>query len=187
MSQYSSWVVEFSLEIHASVSLHMHIGNAMLHNSSPALWINPSLIVCLFVCSLSSHSLDCISCSYEEMGDAPVGTTSWSPAKKRNGFEEVDVFGRPRGYRHNALYKHQLCILEMVYLFPSKINGVSPSIVMVKELDCSLQVTEFELQTYYYVHFRTNTLGKGIKPLVPHPTTSYALYRITAFLLLGCL
>ena len=34
MSQHSSWVVEFSLEIHASVSLHMHIGNAMLHNSS---------------------------------------------------------------------------------------------------------------------------------------------------------
>ena len=34
MRQHSSWVVEFLLEIHASVSLHMHIGNAMLHNSS---------------------------------------------------------------------------------------------------------------------------------------------------------
>ena len=34
MRQHSSWVVEFSLEIHASVSIHMHIGNAMLHNSS---------------------------------------------------------------------------------------------------------------------------------------------------------
>ena len=34
MRQHSSWIVEFSLEIHANVSLHMHIGNAMLHNSS---------------------------------------------------------------------------------------------------------------------------------------------------------
>ena len=34
LSQHSSWVVEFSLEIHASVSLHMHIGNAVLYNSS---------------------------------------------------------------------------------------------------------------------------------------------------------
>ena len=25
------------------------------------------------------------------MCDAPIGTTSWSPAKKRNGFKEVDV------------------------------------------------------------------------------------------------
>ena len=41
--------VEISLEIHASVSLHMHMGNTMLHNSSLALWVNPSI---LFVCSL---------------------------------------------------------------------------------------------------------------------------------------
>ena len=39
----SRWVgipssfVEISLEIHASVSLHMHKGNAMLHNSPSAL------------------------------------------------------------------------------------------------------------------------------------------------------
>ena len=75
----SRWVgipssfVEISLETHASVSLHMHIGNAMLHNSSLAPWVNSSI---LFVCSLSSHSLNCISCSYEEMCDAPIGTTS---------------------------------------------------------------------------------------------------------------
>ena len=99
----SRWVgipssfVEISQEIHTSVSLHMHIGNAMLHNFSSCAWINPSI---LFICSLSSCSLDCISCSYEEMCNAPIGTTSWSPAVKRNGFEEDDIFGRPRGYRH---------------------------------------------------------------------------------------
>ena len=40
--------------------------------------------------------------------------------------------------------------------------------VMAKVLDCSLEVSEFELQSRYYVHFRINTLGKGIEP-------SYAL------------
>ena len=34
----------------------------MLYNSSVAL----ELTQVLFVCSLSSHSLDCISCSYEK-------------------------------------------------------------------------------------------------------------------------
>ena len=27
-------------------------------------------------------------------------------------------------------------------------------------------VSEFVLKSRYYVHFRTNTLGKGIKPLI---------------------
>ena len=40
-----------------------------------------------------SHSLDCISCGRKEMCDTPIGTTSWSPAKKRNGFEEDDLSG----------------------------------------------------------------------------------------------
>ena len=78
MSQHSSWVVEFSLEIHASVSLHMHRGMQCYITPLLALWVNPSSY-CSFV--LSSHSLDCLSCSQEEMCDAPFGTTRWSPAK----------------------------------------------------------------------------------------------------------
>ena len=35
-----------------------------------------------------------------------------------------------------------------------------PRGVMVKVMDC-----EFELQSRNYVHFRTNTLGKGMNPL----------------------
>ena len=38
--------------------------------------------------------------------------------------------------------------------------------VMVKALDCEIVVSEFELQQRYYVHFQTNTIRKGIKPLV---------------------
>ena len=34
---------------------------------------------------------------------------------------------------------------------------------MTKVLNCSLEVSEFEIQSRYYVHFRTNTFGKGIE------------------------
>ena len=46
----SRWVgipssfVEILLEIHASISLHMHIRNAMLHNSPSRARINPSIL-----------------------------------------------------------------------------------------------------------------------------------------------
>ena len=37
---------------------------------------------------------------------------------------------------------------------------------MVKAMDSGIVVSEFELKSRYYVHFRTNTLGKGISPLI---------------------
>ena len=37
---------------------------------------------------------------------------------------------------------------------------------MAKVLDCELKVSEFALQSRYYVHFQTNTLGKGMNPLM---------------------
>ena len=39
---------------------------------------------------------------------------------------------------------------------------------MVDELDCGMVVSQFELQSRDYVHFRTDTLGKGMNPL-NHP------------------
>ena len=38
--------------------------------------------------------------------------------------------------------------------------------VMVKAMNCGIVVREFVLQSRYYVHFRANTLGKGMKPLI---------------------
>ena len=38
---------------------------------------------------------------------------------------------------------------------------------MVKVLDCNLEVSEFELQLPYYVHFRTNIREKGMNTLIP--------------------
>ena len=38
--------------------------------------------------------------------------------------------------------------------------------VMVKAMDCGIIESEFELLSRYYVHFRTNTLGKGMNPVI---------------------
>ena len=37
---------------------------------------------------------------------------------------------------------------------------------MAKVLDCGLEVHEFELQLRYYVHFRTNSPGKNMNPVM---------------------
>ena len=38
--------------------------------------------------------------------------------------------------------------------------------IVANVLDCGLEVNEFEFQSRYYVHFRTNNLGKGMNPLI---------------------
>ena len=44
--------------------------------------------------------------------------------------------------------------------------GGCPSGVMVKAMDCRIIVSELVLQSRYYIHFRTNTFGKGMNPLI---------------------
>ena len=44
--------------------------------------------------------------------------------------------------------------------------GGCPRDVMVKAMDCEIVVREFVLQSCYYVHFRANTLGKSMNPLI---------------------
>ena len=41
-----------------------------------------------------------------------------------------------------------------------------PRGVMVKAMDCGIVVSEFVLQSRYYVHFRANTLGKDMNLLI---------------------
>ena len=41
-----------------------------------------------------------------------------------------------------------------------------PRGVMVKAMNCGIVVREFVLQSRYYVHFRANTLGKGMNLLI---------------------
>ena len=44
-----------------------------------------------------------------------------------------------------------------------------PRSVMVKAMNCGIVVREFVLQSRYYVHFRANTLGKCMNPLILPP------------------
>ena len=44
--------------------------------------------------------------------------------------------------------------------------GGCPRGVMVKAMDCEIVESEFELQSHYYVHFQTNTLGKSMNPFI---------------------
>ena len=41
-----------------------------------------------------------------------------------------------------------------------------PRGVMVKTMDCRIVVSKFVFQSRYYVHFRANTLGKDMNPLI---------------------
>ena len=38
--------------------------------------------------------------------------------------------------------------------------------VMVKVMDSGIVVSELKLQSCYYIHFQTNTLGKGMNPFI---------------------
>ena len=48
-------------------------------------------------------------------------------------------------------------------------TNMCPRGVMVKAMNCGIVVREFVLQTRYYVHFRANTLGKSMNPLILPP------------------
>ena len=39
-----------------------------------------------------------------------------------------------------------------------------PRGVMVKAMDCVIEVSEFEIQSRYYLHYPTNTLDKVMNP-----------------------
>ena len=45
-------------------------------------------------------------------------------------------------------------------------TNYSSGVLVVKAIDCGIVVREFVLQSRYYVHFRANTLGKGMNPLI---------------------
>ena len=59
----------------------------------------------------------------------------------------------------------------MVQCQPSTnvVSSWCPRGVMVKAMNCGIVVREFVLQSRYYVHFRANTLGKGMNPLILPP------------------
>ena len=61
-------------------------------------------------------------------------------------------------------------------------GGRCPRSVMVKAMDCGI-VSEFELQSRYYVHYRSNTLEKGMNLIILPP--SYGFNSTNTVLLEG--
>ena len=67
-----------------------------------------------------------------------------------------------------------------------------PRGLMVKAMDCGVVVSKFEFQSRYYVHFRTNTLGKGTNPLIlpiyglNSTTIKLRTYALLNYLKLNC-
>ena len=55
-------------------------------------------------------------------------------------------------------------ICKQIYL--ANVGGGGSRGVMVKAIDCGIIVSEFEFHSHYNIHFRANTLGKGMNPLI---------------------
>ena len=59
-----------------------------------------------------------------------------------------------------------ITVFRGIWLLSLTIIRRCPRGVMVKAVDWGIVVREFALQSRYYVHFRANTLGKGMNPLI---------------------
>ena len=55
--------------------------------------------------------------------------------------------------------------VQYIYLSIYQCRGC-PRCVMVKVMDCRILVSELVFQSFYYVHFRGNTLRKGMIPFI---------------------
>ena len=60
----------------------------------------------------------------------------------------------------------RLMVRPIVHGDLGMVPEAGPRGVMVKAMDCGIVVSEFVLQSRYYVYFRVNTPGKGMNPLV---------------------
>ena len=68
--------------------------------------------------------------------------------------------------KYSKFYQPCNIIYAEIYVAISINSRWCPRGVMVKAMDCGIVVREFVLQSRYYVHFRANTLGKGMNPLI---------------------
>ena len=87
---------------------------------------------------------------------------------KLKEYEKRDI------YLDIARELRKLCRINVTVIpFLTRVRGTIPKSiggclrgVMVKAIDCGIVVREFVLQSFYYVHFRANTLGKGMNSLI---------------------
>ena len=74
------------------------------------------------------------------------------------------------------------CLVLLYHIMIHNYSSIRrcPCGVMVKAMVCKIVAHEFVLQSRYYIHFQTNTLGKGMNP---HYPPSYGLNSTTTVLL----
>ena len=70
---------------------------------------------------------------------------------------------------YHVMYVCMFVCIPTVHIYLSIYHILCPRGVMVKAMNCGIVVREFVLQSRYYVHFRANTLGKGMNPLILPP------------------
>ena len=90
----------------------------------------------------------------------------------------IQTYRHTNIYVHTIIHKHRctntntykyICkytYTQKIYVYALKYTKGCPRGVIVKVMDCGIVVREFILQSRYYVHFRANTLGKGMNPLI---------------------
>ena len=70
---------------------------------------------------------------------------------------------------NTLIYDDQVGAYRQVYIvlcIYTNASGWCLRGVMVKSMDCGIVVSEFELQSPYYVHFRIDTLGKSFNSIL---------------------
>ena len=77
----------------------------------------------------------------------------------------IKLLSAPQNFHTRHSYGFSMAA-KLRMLRDSSTGGGGARGVMVKAMDCGIVVSEFELQSRYYVHFRTNTPGKGMNPLI---------------------
>ena len=86
------------------------------------------------------------------------------------------IYHKTQTPTHPSCSSHLVVIILMSFFIVKR----SPCGIIVKVLDCSLKVSEFKLQSCYYIHFQTNTLRKSLNSPLP---SSNGLKSIIAVLL----
>ena len=95
------------------------------------------------------------------------GCTTWTLTKRLERRLDGNYTRMLRAVLNKSWRQHPTRLQLYGHLPPitKTIHGC-PRGVLVKAMDCGIVVREFVLQSRYYVHFRANTLGKGMNPLI---------------------
>ena len=97
------------------------------------------------------------------------GCTTWTLTKRLEKKLDGNYTRMLRAILNKSWQQHPTRHQLYVHLLPFTKTLGCPRGVMGKAMNCGIVVREFVLQSRYYVHFRANTLGKGMNPLILPP------------------